>query len=46
MGFEILTFDIYLEVKGNCKLLFIWMQAHHNEEKKELVYPSPNIVCC
>ena len=23
--------------KASCKLLFIWMQAHHNEKLKELV---------
>ena len=38
--FEILTFDFYLGEKDNCKLLFISMQAHHNEKMKELVYPS------
>ena len=32
MVFQILTFDFYLEEKGNCKLLFIWLQAHHNEK--------------
>ena len=30
--------------KCNCKLLFIWIQAHHNEKMKQLVYPPPNIV--
>ena len=42
MVFEILTFDFYLEKKGNC----IWMQAHHNKKMKELAYPPPNIVLC
>ena len=32
--------------KGNCKLLFTLMKAHHNQKMKELVYPSPNIVHC
>ena len=32
MVFQILTFDFYLEEKGNCKLLFVWLQAHHNEK--------------
>ena len=32
MVFQILTFDFYLEEKGNCKLMFIWLQAHHNEK--------------
>ena len=27
--------------KGNCELLFIWIQAHHNEK---LVYAPTNIV--
>ena len=45
MDFEILTFDFYLEQKDNCKIFFIWMQAHH-KKMKELVYPSPNIVRC
>ena len=44
MVFEVLTFDFYLEENGNCKLLFIWMQAHYNEKLKELVYRPPNIV--
>ena len=46
MAFEILTFDFYLEGKGNCKLLFVWMQANHNQKMKELVYSPPNIVRC
>ena len=46
MVFEILAFDFYLEEKGNCKQLFMWMQAHHNQKMKELVYPPPNIVRC
>ena len=45
MVFEILkNFEILLEEKKTCKLLFIWMQARHNEKLKELVYPPPNIV--
>ena len=43
MVFKILTCNFYLEEK---KQLFIWMQAHHNEEIKELVYPTLNIVLC
>ena len=46
MVFKILTFDFYLEEKGNCKHLFIRMQVHDNEKIKELVYPLPNIVPC
>ena len=42
MVFKILTFDFYLEEKGNYKLLFILMQAHYNEKIKELVNPPPN----
>ena len=44
MVYEILNFDFYLEEKGNCKLLFMWMQAHRNEKIRELVYPPPIIV--
>ena len=29
--------------KDNCKLLFGWMQTHHDEKMNELVYPPPNI---
>ena len=46
MAFETVTFDFYLEEKGNYKVLFIWMQAHHDEKMNELVYPLPKIVCC
>ena len=46
MVFEILTSIFILRKKGNCKLLFIWMQPHDNEKMKELVYPPIIIVRC
>ena len=42
MVFEI--FDFYLEEEGDCKLLFIWMQPHHNE-KNERISLSPSQYC-
>ena len=46
---QMMVFEIFIFIKrkkGNCKLLFALMQAHHTEKLKELVYHPPNIVRC
>ena len=42
------NFDFWFLFRGkkdNCKLLSIWMQAHHNEKMKELLCVASKFVC-
>ena len=40
MGFEILAFNFCMEEKGSCRLLFIWMQRHHDGKWKNWSIPA------